>query len=63
MVALADHMHEFAWIASKFYFFISDLCPRDNSCINLCFEERILIFLVRPADLVNTFAHLGCCNS
>ena len=30
---------------------------------NLCVEERILLFLVRPADLVNTFVQFQCCNS
>ena len=29
-------------------------CIGDGSCVDLCLEERILIFMVRPAVLVNT---------
>ena len=37
-------------------FFMTDSCSRDGSC------RRILIFLVRPADLVNMPVQLPCCN-
>ena len=37
-------------------------CPAEGSCISLCFEERILVFFVRPADFVNIFVQRPCCN-
>ena len=38
-------------------------CPRNDSCVDLCPEERIFYFLERPANLVNSFVQFPCYNT
>ena len=37
---------------------MTDFSPKDSFCNSLCSEERILVFLVRPAVFVNIFCSL-----
>ena len=42
----------YAEVKYKISFFVADSCPGDGSCNSLCFEERVFVLLVRPADFV-----------
>ena len=46
----------------KLSFIMTDSCLNDSSYTNHCFEQRILVFLVRPDDLVNTCVRSPRCK-